>query len=301
VQRIKVGLDKNKKVIAWNQKSMFPPIGGTSNAKNIQPGKNEINKGLVDFPYQIENIRFETGNAPAKARIGWFRSVSNMQHAFAIGCMMDELAEARGVDAVENTLDLLGPDRHIKKELFGDDFQNYKTKLSDYPWDTKRFRQVINEVTKKSDWGKELPKGRGQGFCAHRSSLTYVACVVEVETDDSGKILSIPEIHYAVDCGVPVNRDRVISQFEGGSIFALSAALRGAITFKNGIAQQSNFDDYYVTKMKDIPKNMYVHLIESDEKPTGVGEPPVPPIAPALANAIYAASGKRLRNMPLMG
>jgi isoquinoline 1-oxidoreductase beta subunit len=301
VQRIKVGLDKNKKVIAWNQKSMFPPIGGTSNAKNIQPGKNEINKGLVDFPYQIENIRFETGNAPAKARIGWFRSVSNMQHAFAIGCMMDELAEARGIDAVENTLDLLGPDRYIEKELFGDDFQNYKTELSDYPWDTKRFRQVINKVAKKSNWGKKLPKGRGQGFCAHRSSLTYVACVVEVETDDLGKILSIPEIHYAVDCGVPVNRDRVISQFEGGAIFALSAALRGAITFKNGIAQQSNFDDYYVTKMKDIPKNMYVHLIESDEKPTGVGEPPVPPIAPALANAIYAASGKRLRNMPLMG
>lgn len=301
VQRIKVGLGKNKEVIAWNQKSMFPPIGGTSNTKNIQPGKNEMNKGLVDFPYQIEDIRFETGNAPAKARIGWFRSVSNVQHAFAIGSMMDELAEARGIDAIENTLDLLGPDRHIEEELFGEDFQNYKTKLSDYPWDTKRFRDVINQVAKKSNWGKKLPKGRGQGFCAHRSSLTYVACVVEVKTDHSGKILSIPEIHYAVDCGVPVNRDRVISQFEGGAIFALSAALRGEITFKNGSAHQSNFDDYYVTKMKDIPQNIFVHLIESDEKPTGVGEPPVPPVAPALANAIYAASGKRIRNMPLMG
>lgn len=301
VQRIKVGLDENKSVVAWNQKSMFPPIGGTSNPKSIQPGKNEMNKGLVDFPYQIENICFETGNAPAKARIGWFRSVSNVQHAFAIGSMMDELAEARGIDPVENTLSLLGADRYINKEVFGDDFQNYKTELSDYPWDTKRFRKVITEVAAKSNWGKKLPKGRGQGFCAHRSSLTYVACVIEVETDDSGKILSIPEIHYAVDCGVPVNRDRVISQFEGGAIFALSAALTGAITFKNGSAQQSNFDDYYVTKMKDTPHNIYVHLIDSDEKPTGVGEPPVPPIAPALANAIYAASGKRIRNMPLMG
>lgn len=301
VQRIKVGLDENNSVIAWNQKSMFPPIGGTSNTLNIQPGKNEMNKGLVDFPYQIKSIRFETGNAPAKTRIGWFRSVSNVQHAFAIGCMLDELAEARGVDAVVNILELLGPDRHIEKELFGDDFQNYKTELSDYPWDTKRFRNVINKVAEKSNWGKKLPKGRGQGFCAHRSSLTYVACVIEVETDEDGKILSIPEIHYAVDCGIPVNRDRVISQFEGGAVFALSAALRGAITFKNGSAKQSNFDNYYVTKIKDSPDNIYVHLIDSSEKPTGVGEPPVPPIAPALANAIYAASGKRIRNMPLMG
>ncbi len=300
VQRIKIGLDEHKKVLAWNQISMFPPIGGTSNAKNIQPGKNEMNKGLVDFPYQIENIRFETGNAPAKVRIGWFRSVSNVQHAFAIGSIMDELAAVRGIDPVKNALNLLGPDRHITREVFGDDFQNYKTELSDYPWDTARFKHVINEVAVKSKWGKKLPKGRGQGFYAHRCSLTYVACVVEVETDAAGKILGIPEIHFAVDCGIPVNRDRVVSQFEGGAVFALSAALGGAITFRNGRAQQQNFDDYYVTKMKDIPKNIYVHLIESNEKPTGVGEPPVPPIAPALANAIYAASGRRIRNLPLM-
>ncbi|MEQ6119429.1 molybdopterin cofactor-binding domain-containing protein [Reichenbachiella sp. MALMAid0571] len=301
VQRIKIGLDENKKVLVWNQKSMFPPIGGTSNAKNIQPGKNEMNKGFVDFPYQIENIRLETGNAPAKARIGWFRSVSNVQHAFAIGSMMDELAEARGIDPVKNALDLLGPDRHIAREVFGEDFQNYKTELSDYPWDTARFRRVINEVAAKSNWGKKLPKGRGQGFYAHRCSLTYVACVVEVETDSIGKILSIPGIHYAVDCGVAVNRDRVVSQFEGGAVFALSAALKGAITFKNGRVQQQNFDEYYVTNMKDAPKNIYVHLIESNEKPTGVGEAPVPPVAPALANAIYAASGRRIRKLPLIG
>ncbi|MDP4680361.1 MAG: molybdopterin-dependent oxidoreductase, partial [Cyclobacteriaceae bacterium] len=301
VQRIKIGLDKDKKVLFWNQKSMFPPIGGTSNASSVQPGKNEMNKGMVDFPFDIKNISIETGDAPAKSRIGWFRSVSNVQHAFAIGCMMDEIAELRNLDAVENLLDLLGPDRHIQKEIFGDDFQNYKTELVDYPWDTARFRNVINEVASKSNWGKKLPSGKGQGFCAHRSSLTYVACVVEVEMDNHGKIIDIPEIHYAVDCGIPVNRDRVISQFEGGAVFALSAALHGKITFNKGRAQQSNFDDYFVARMKDAPSTIYVHLIDSDEKPTGVGEPPVPPIAAALANAVYAASGKRIREMPLMG
>jgi isoquinoline 1-oxidoreductase beta subunit len=156
-------------------------------------------------------------------------------------------------------------------------------------------------VAKKSNWGKELPKGRAQGFCAHRSFLTYVACVVEVETDEQGKVLSIPEIHYAVDCGVAVNRDRVIAQFEGGAIFALSGALEGAITFKEGQVEQSNFHNYKVARMKNAPDNINVHLIDSQEKPTGVGEPPVPPIAPALANAIYAASGKRFKNLPMMG
>lgn len=301
VQRISVGMDKDKKVTAWSQKSMFPSIGGTANPEAKQPDNGEVSLGMIDFPYNIENISMQSGDAPAQTRIGWLRSVCNIQHAFAIGSMMDELAEARGIDPIDNVLDLLGGDREIDKETLGEQFQNYNTKLEDFPWNTARLRGVIQEVAKKSTWGKELPKGRAQGFCAHRSFLTYVACVVEVETDEKGQVLSIPEIHYAVDCGVAVNTDRVKAQFEGGAVFALSGALKGAITFKEGRVQQSNFHDYQVARMKDAPGKIFVHLINSEEKPTGVGEPPVPPVAPALANAIYAASGVRIRSMPLMG
>ena len=301
VQRIKVGIDNQKNVTAWNQKSLFPSIVGTVDPSVNQPMGMELSLGVLDMPYDIKNICIETGEAPAKTRIGWLRSVCNIQHAFAIGSMMDEVAEARGMDPIDNVLDLLGEDRQISKDIFGAELVNYNTTYEDYPWNTARFRGVIKEVAQKSGWGKKLPKGRGQGFCAHRSFLTYVACVVEVETDDQGNVLSIPEIHFAIDCGVAVNRDRVISQFEGGAVFALSGALRGAITFKEGKIEQSNFHDYQVARMMDAPKNIYVHIIDSDEKPTGVGEPPVPPIAPALANAIYAASGKRFRNLPLMG
>ncbi|MFY0626571.1 MAG: xanthine dehydrogenase family protein molybdopterin-binding subunit [Reichenbachiella sp.] len=301
VQRIKVGLDADNNVMAWNQKSLFPSIVGTTDTKVTQPVGFELSLGAIDLPYNIPNICLESGESPAKTRIGWLRSVCNIQHAFAIGSMMDEVAEMRDMDPIDNVLDLLGEGRQLEKAIFGKEFGNYNTKYEDYPWDIGRFKNVINEVKKKSNWGKALPKGRGQGFCAHRSFLTYVACVIEVETDEKGNVVSIPEVHYAVDCGVIVNRDRVISQFEGGAVFALGGALKSAITLKNGAVEQRNFDTYKVARIKDAPEKIFVHLIESDEKPTGVGEPPVPPIAPALANAIYKASGKRFKSLPMMG
>jgi isoquinoline 1-oxidoreductase beta subunit len=135
------------------------------------------------------------------------------------------------------------------------------------------------------------------GICAHKSFLTYVACVVKVSVED-GKI-RIPEVHYAVDCGVVVNRNSVINQFEGGAVFALSGALKGSIDFKAGQTVQTNFDKYGVMRMQDAPGEVFVHLVDSDEKPTGVGEPPVPPVAPALANALFAATGKRYRDLPI--
>jgi isoquinoline 1-oxidoreductase subunit beta len=153
-------------------------------------------------------------------------------------------------------------------------------------------------VAEKSGWGKELPKGQGMGICAHKSFLTYVACVVHVAVDDAGK-LTIMEAHYAVDCGQVVNRNSVMQQFEGGFNFSLSGALKGGTTFKEGHSEEINFDKYLVARMTDMPGKTFVHLIESDEKPTGVGEPPVPPVAPALANAIFAATGKRYRELPI--
>lgn len=298
VQQIRVAFDKQNKVTGWNHRSAFPPIGGTTTAAETAPSNGELQLGMVDFPYDIPNISCEAIESPAKTRIGWLRSVSNIQHAFAIGSMLDEIATHRKVDPVKNLIELLGADRTIP---FGDQvkgFENYGEPLDKFPWSTARLRNVIELVAEKSGWGKELPKGEGMGICAHKSFLTYVACVVHVAVNNAGK-LSILEAHYAVDCGQVVNRNSVLQQFEGGFNFSISGALKGGTTFKEGRSEQTNFDKYLVSRMTDMPGKTFVHLVESDEKPTGVGEPPVPPVAPAIANAIFAATGKRYRELPI--
>ncbi|MGL1885125.1 MAG: molybdopterin-dependent oxidoreductase [Reichenbachiella sp.] len=296
-QAIEVAIDDDNQVSGWKHSSVFPSIAGTGNKEQLQPGPVERCMGLTDFPYDIPNIKCQTTDIQNKIRIGWMRSVANVQHAFAIGSMMDEIATARGMDAADNLIDLLGPDREIPFDELVEDFFNYNEKVADYPCKTGRLRNVIEEVKKKANWGKALPKGSGQGIYAHRSFLTYVACVVEVKMVD-GKI-TIPEVHYVVDCGKVISPERSRAQFEGGAIFALTGALSGKITFKKGVMQQDNFDGYQLTRMKNAPSDIHVHFIENDEKPTGVGEPPVPPVAPALCNAIFAATGKRVRKLPI--
>ena len=247
---------------------------------------------MIFQPFVLKAMRLR-----ARTRIGWLRSVCNIQHAFAIGSMLDELAYARSVDPVENLLELLGPDREIKLDEKMKEFFNYNVPIEDFPANTARMRGVIETVAQKSGWGKELPEGQGMGICSHRSFLTYVACVVKVKVD--GNSISIPELHYAVDCGVVVNEDRVKAQFEGGAVYALSGALKSSISFKNGQTVENNFHNYQLARMPDAPGKIFVHLVPSDEKPTGVGEPPVPPVAPALCNAIFAATGKRVRELPI--
>ena len=298
VQFIKVAFNKQKKVTGWNHRSVFPPIGGTTSAKEKEPSAGELQLGMVDFPYDIPAISCESHEAPARTRIGWLRSVSNIQHAFAIGCMLDEIAAYRKVDPVANLIELLGPDRDIPFNKLMEGYENYGEPIEKFPWSTGRLKNVIQLASEKSGWGKPLPKGHGMGICAHRSFLTYVACVVLVAVDAGGK-LSILEVHYAVDCGIAVNTNSVINQFEGGAVFASGAALKGGITFKDGHPEQYNFDSYFVARMMDAPDQIFVHLVDSEEKPTGVGEPPVPPFAPALANALFAATGKRYRDLPI--
>ena len=297
IQHVKVGLSADNAVTAWNHHSAFPSIGGTSSNEAKEPSGQELGLGMIDFPYDIPSICIESHEAHARTRIGWLRSVCNIQHAFAIGSMLDEIADARSIDPVENLLELLGPDRKIKFNEKMEEFFNYNESIEDFPADTARMRGVIEMVAKKSGWGKPLPTGHGMGICSHRSFLTYVACVVKVAVEDNN--ITIPEVHYAVDCGVVVNEDRVKSQFEGGAVYALSGALKSSISFKQGKVVESNFHDYHLARMPDAPENIYVHLVPSNEKPTGVGEPPVPPIAPALCNAIFAATGKRVRELPI--
>jgi isoquinoline 1-oxidoreductase beta subunit len=160
-------------------------------------------------------------------------------------------------------------------------------------------RHVVELAAGKAGWGKRKPgNGWGMGVAVHRSFLTYVATVVEVEVDSAGKI-TIPRVHFGVDAGLVVNPERAQSQFEGASVFGTSIALLGEITATNGRIDQSNFNDYPVTRMNQSPRETFVHVVESDAPPAGIGEPGVPPFPPALCNAVFAATGKRVRELPL--
>ena len=251
----------------------------------------EISMGAINMPYDIPNVRVETGKAESKVRIGWLRSVCHIFQSFAVNSFTDEIASARGMDPKENLLDLLGPDRVLNFAEFGHE------ETENYPFETARLRKAIEYVAKDAGWGRSLPEGHGLGIAAQFSFLSYVAAVVEVAVDKDGN-WHVPIVNIAIDCGQWVNPDRVRAQQEGSAIFGLSLAREGAITAAKGRIEQSNFHDFPVLRMDQAPGTKVV-LIESKSPPAGVGEPGVPPIAPALANAIFAATGKRFRNLPL--
>jgi isoquinoline 1-oxidoreductase beta subunit len=248
--------------------------------------------GWTNLPFAIPNHRAENGPAEHHVRIGWLRSVANIQHAFAIHSFADELAHNAGRDSVEYLLDLVGPARTI-------DPPQPNRMSAKFPLDTGRLRRVIEIAADQSGWAKKKPaKGRALGIAAHYSFLTYVAAVVEVEVDSAGK-LRIPSVYYAVDAGRVINPDRVKSQFEGAAVFGANIALMSEVTAAKGEIQQSNFHDYKVARMNEAPLETHVHIVASDAPPAGVGEPGVPPIAPAICNAIFAATGKRIRELPI--
>jgi isoquinoline 1-oxidoreductase beta subunit len=225
--------------------------------------------------------------------------VANIYHAFAVQSFLDELAAAAGRDRVEYFLDVLGRPRRIDFKAEGTDYENSDKPLEQYPVDTGRLRRVVELAAERSGWANRKPgKGRTLGFAAHRSFLTYVAAVVDIEVSDQGRI-RIPRVDVAVDAGRVIHPDRVQAQFEGAAVFAASIALMGEITAANGQIQQSNYNDYPVARIDEAPYETRVHIVPSDESPAGVGEPGVPPIVPAICNAIFAATGKRIRQLPV--
>jgi isoquinoline 1-oxidoreductase beta subunit len=299
-QYLKAALDESGRPTAWLQRSVFPPIESLFTADAVKPASWEVDFGLTDLPYAIPNLSLEAGEAAAHVRIGWLRSVQNIFHAYATGSFVDELAVQSERDPVEYLLELIGEPRHVDLAAGGvKEYFNYDGPLEQYPIDTGRLANVVRLAAEKAGWGRALPKRSGLGIAAHRSFLTYVATVVEVAVSDDGKV-SIPRVVMAVDAGTVVNPDRVRAQMEGATIYGMSAACYGEITAKEGRIQQSNFNDYHVVRMSDAPRVIEVHLVASDAPPGGVGEPGTPPFAPALCNAIYAATGKRIRSLPIM-
>jgi isoquinoline 1-oxidoreductase beta subunit len=295
---MKAGLDQSGKPVAWLQRSVFPSIFSTFSQDVRSGSAMEMGMGFTDTPYALPNHRVENGEAVNHVRIGWLRSVANIYHAFAVCSFADELAHAARRDPKDYLLELIGPPRLVDLKAQGVDYPNMGP-IEQYPVDTARLRKVIEVVAEKSEWGKrKLPKGHALGIAAHRSFLSYIATVVEVAVSPAGKI-SIPRVDMAVDAGMIVSPDRVRSQFEGAAVFGTSLTLMGEITATGGKINQSNFHDYPVARMNEAPLETRVYIVESDAPPAGIGEPGVPPFAPALCNAIFAATGNRIRELPL--
>jgi isoquinoline 1-oxidoreductase beta subunit len=209
--------------------------------------------------------------APGGVPTLWWRSVGHSHTAFAVESFIDELAGAAGKDPYEYRLGLLG--KH------------------------PRHKGVLETAAARAGWGKPLSEGRGRGLAVHESFGSFVAHVAEVSVSREGTV-RVDRVVCAIDCGPVVNPDSIRAQMEGAVVFGLSAALHGEITFENGRVKQRNFHDYPLMRFNEMPV-VEVHIVPSTDKMGGVGEPGVPPVAPAVANAIFAATGKRLRRLPI--
>ncbi len=301
-ERLDAGIDGQGHAVAWRHRVVAPTIRSifVPDPKREQAG--ELSQGVIDVPFAIPNLRCETGEAEAHSRIGWFRSVRNIPHAFAVQSFVAEIAHVLGRDPKDMLLELIGPPRIFdpRKSQGAADYTNYGDPFETFPFDTGRLRRVVEVVAEQAGWGRQLPAGHGLGIAAHRSFVSYVATVVEVAVDNKGKF-TVPRVDTAIDCGFAANPERIRSQIEGAAVMGLAIAKYGEITFKNGRAQQNNFDGFQVTRIDKSPAITHVHIIPASitVPASGVGEPGLPPFAPALCNAIFAATGKRIRQLPI--
>jgi isoquinoline 1-oxidoreductase beta subunit len=273
-------VDANGRPAAWFHTLASTSIRGYWDPK-AAPESQEVG-GAKEMPYAIPNVRLEFNPVASAVPRAWWRSVENSFNGFVVESFIDELAAAAGQDPVQFRKSLL-----VKPA-------NWKAKSEDDP-DPARLRGVLELAAEKAGWGTPLPKGRGRGVAAFCSFGSYFAEVAEVTV--KGSEFKIDRILAAVDCGQIVNPESVRSQTEGAIIYGLSAALKNEITIKNGAVEQTNFDGYDPIRISEAPP-IEVHMVSSKEDPGGMGEPGLPPIAPAVANAIFAASGQRLRKLP---
>jgi isoquinoline 1-oxidoreductase beta subunit len=272
--KLRAGLDAQGQPTAWEQHIASPSIFKRYFPQMLtEDGKLDGSsvESAADQPYAIANVHVEYVMADPGVPVGFWRSVGNSQNGFVTESFIDELAHATGADPLKYRLRLL--DKH------------------------PRHRAVLELAAQKAGWGGPLPKGEGRGIAVLHSFGSFAAEVAEVAVGGDGEI-KVKRVVCAIDCGVAVNPDTVKAQVEGSVAYALTAALKGPITIKNGRVEQSNFHDYPLLRLDEMPK-VEVHIVQSHEAPGGVGEPGVPPLAPALANAVFAATGKRIRRTPL--
>lgn len=272
--RIAAGLDKDGKPVAWRHTIVGQSIiTGTPFEKALmKDGIDETSvEGAADTPYAIPNMLVDLHSPKSGVPVQWWRSVGHSHTAFVVESFIDELAHAAGKDPYEFRVPL----------------------LKDHP----RNLGVLKLAAEKAGWGKPLPAGHFHGIAVHESFGSFISQVAEVSVDPKGKV-KVHKVVCAVDCGKIVNPDTIKAQMEGGIVFGLTAALHGEITFKKGRVEQSNFHDYPMLRMNEMPA-VDVHIVDSKEAPGGIGEPGVPPIAAAVGNAIFAATGKRVRSLPI--
>jgi isoquinoline 1-oxidoreductase beta subunit len=298
-QALAAGLDGEGNLVAWRHRVAYPPIGSTFKADADRPSDAELGMGVTDLPLAVPNVSVQSATARAHTRIGWLRSVCNIQQVFAVQSFIDELAHATKRDPRDMLLRVLGPARTLTAQEQGTkQLWNYGSSLDTHPVDVGRLHRVIEKVTEMAGWTRR--GDRALGLAAHRSFVSYVAVVAHVVKGPRGEP-RVEEAWIAADAGTVVNPDRVRFQMEGALLFALSNALHGAITYEHGAVVQRNFRDYRLLRMPEAPRAITVELVPSDRPPGGAGEPGVPPVAPAVANAWFALTGKRVRSLPFLG
>jgi isoquinoline 1-oxidoreductase beta subunit len=274
VHRVRAGLDDQGNPVAWHHRlvgqsiAAGTPFEGAMVIDGIDAASVE---GIVDMPYAIPNLAVDLHSPGVGVPVLWWRSVGHSHTAFAVETFIDELAAAASRDPVQ-----------FRRAL-----------LADQP----RYLGVLDLAAEKAGWGTPLPAGRGRGIAVHRSFGSFVAQIAEVSVLDDGSF-KVDRVVCAIDCGTAVNPDIIRSQMEGGIGFGLSAAWEEGITLADGCVRQSNYDGYRLLRYDRMPV-VEVHIVPARTPPTGVGEPGVPPIAPAVANALFAATGRRFRQLPL--
>jgi isoquinoline 1-oxidoreductase beta subunit len=272
--RFAAGLDANGEPIAWTHTIVGQSIaqGTMFESFMIKNGVDATSvEGAADLLYGIPNLQVDLHTPKIGVPVQWWRSVGHSHTGFSVEAFLDEVAHAGGKDPYQ-----------LRRKL-----------LANQP----RMLAVLDLAAQKANWGAKLPPGVARGIAGHFSFDSYVAQVVEASVAKDGAV-RVHRVVCAVDCGTVINPDTVKAQMEGGIIFGLTAALKTEITLKNGKVEQSNFHDYQMLRIFESPK-IEVYIVPSTANPTGVGEPGVPPVAPALANAIFAATGKRVRRLPI--
>ncbi len=273
LHRIEAGLDAQGRLVAWRHKVVVSPI-----MERIFPPmvKNGIDptavEGIEDMSYSLPNLHVEYVRLGLPIPVGFWRSVGNSSNAFAVESFVDEMAHAAGKDPLEFRLGMLK--------------------------DSPRAAGVLKKVAEAGGWGKPLPKGSGQGIAQRSSFGSHAAQLAEVAVDKGTGVIKVRKMVAAIDCGQVVNPDSVVAQMQGAIVMGLSAALKEKMEFAKGGAATSAFDDYPILTMSEVPE-IEVHIITNQEKMGGVGEPGLPPVAPAVANAVFAAAGIRLRSLPM--